>query len=134
MVESMAEIAKNCILSGRVPPQVPRPIIQVAHDESSFHANVLQSNYWSDATVHPLTQEFLGASIIVLDFITKETGFLRDDVSEARVFPETSQEGDWNNELLMVQVQKAVDIFECKNPNAQELLSLTTHHHIFNVV
>ena len=120
-VKSMAEIAKNCILPGRDPPQVPRPIIQVAHDESSFHANALQSNFWSDGTVHPLTQKSLGASIMVSDFITEESGFLRDDVSEARVFLETSKEGYWNNELLMVQVQKAVDIFERKYPNAQAL-------------
>ena len=58
---------------------------------------------------------------MVSDFVDETIGFLRDDSSEARVILETSKAGYFNNDMLLKQVKKTVDIFEKVHPEAQGL-------------
>lgn len=56
---------------------------------------------------------------MVSDFIDEIGGFLQYGEEQARLLLETQSDGYFNNEMLLVKVQKAVKIFEAKYPNAQ---------------
>ena len=53
---------------------------------------------------------------MVSDFVDETIRFLRDDFSEAHVILETSKDGYFNNDMLLKQVEKTVDIFEKVHP------------------
>ena len=93
-----------------------KPLIQIHHDESTFYANADQSSHWGDETLSILKQKSLGQSIMVSDFIED----LKHD-EEARLCLETQSEGYFDNNKLIIQVDKAIDIFEAKYPAAQGL-------------
>ena len=99
-----------------------KPLIRVCHDESTFYANADQGQVWTDGEMQVLKQKSLGASIMVSDFIDEKSGFLCHDGEEARLLLETNKDGYFNNEGFIVQVQKALDIFERKYPDARALM------------
>ena len=91
------------------------------HDESTYYANCDQTYFWGDDETNVIKQKSLGSSLMVSDFVDETIGFLRDDSSEARVILETSKDGYFNNDMLLKQVKKNVDIFEKVHPEAQGL-------------
>ena len=99
-------------------PNLPvKRIIRVFHDESTFYSNADQSFHWTDGTSQALKQKSLGQAIMISDFIEEVDGFLQCEGVEARLYLEHQSEGYFNNDMLMVQVQKAIDIFEKKYPS-----------------
>lgn len=59
---------------------------------------------------------------MVSDFIEKDgSDYLRYNGQEGRLLLETSTDGYFNNDMLMKQVDKAIQIFEQKYPDAQAL-------------
>ena len=65
--------------------------------------------FWGDSQTSVLRQKSLGSSIMVSDFIDEVSGYLRNDVESARVMLETRTNGYFNNDLLLKQVEKAID-------------------------
>ena len=123
-LSKLAELDKKTISCDGPPPQLPdgeRPIIRVVHDESTYYANCDQTYFWGDDETNVIKQKSLGSSLMVSDFVDETIGFLRDDSSEARVILETSKDGYFNNDMLLKQVKKTVDIFEKVHPEAQGL-------------
>jgi len=59
---------------------------------------------------------------------------LRHNDDTARLLLETNTEGYYDNDVLMTQVDKAIDIFEAKYLDAQALFFLTTLHRIRNTL
>ena len=55
---------------------------------------------------------------MVSDFADELNGFLQFNDSKARIKIEMHKDGYFNNEGLMKQVERAVDIFEAKYPHA----------------
>lgn len=96
-----------------------KPLIRVAHDESTFYANADQSRYWCDGQNQVLKQKSLGAAVMVSDFVDELNGYLAYEGEEARLLLETQKDGYFNNEMFLVQVEKAIDIFEKKYPHAR---------------
>ncbi len=96
-----------------------RPLIRVVHDGSTFHANCDQSFFWGDDSTNVLRQKSLGAAIMVSDFVDEVSGFVRDGNDEARLYLETQKEGYFNNDHLLHQVERTIDIFERVHPEAQ---------------
>ena len=94
-----------------------RPIIRIYHDESTFYANLEEKFFWADGSNVPIRSKSLGQAIMAMvsDFIE---GYLENGNDKARVYLEHSKEGYWNNERLLKQVDKAMDIFEAKYPDA----------------
>ena len=119
----LAELDKTITCDGPAPtlPEGDRPIIRVVHDESTYYSNCDQSFFWGDDQTNVLKQKSLGSSIMVSDFVDEVIGFLRDGSDEARLMLETSREGYFNNDMLLRQVEKAVNIFERVHPEAQGL-------------
>ena len=76
----------------------------------------LTSRLTGDETLSILKQKSLGQSIMVSDFIEH----LKHD-EEARLCLETQSEGYFDNNKLLIQVDKAIDIFEAKYPATQGL-------------
>ena len=69
-----------------------------------------------------LKQKSLGQSIMISDFIEEATGdFLHHNDEKARKLVETQQDGYFNSEQFLEQVDTAIDIFEAKFPNSQGL-------------
>ena len=95
-----------------------RPIIRVVHDLGIYYANCDQSYFWGDAQINVLKQKSLGSSLIMSD---KVNGFVRNTSDQARLTLETSKDGYFNNDMLLKQVEKTVDLFEKVNPDAQAL-------------
>ena len=81
------------------------------HDESTFYANADQSFHWADDTVQVLKQKSLGQAVMVSDFVEEVDGYLRYGDHEAREYLEHQSEGYWNNEHMVKQVNKSIDIF-----------------------
>ena len=98
-----------------------QPIIRVYHDESTYYANADQSFYWTDGSRQILKQKSLGQAIMVSDFLDEVGGFLKYKKERARLLLEHQTEGYFNNEMLISQVVKSIDIFEKKYPMAQGL-------------
>ena len=97
-------------------------MIHIHHDESTFFSNADQKCYWADGSTNVLKQKSLGQSIMVSDFIEESgTDYLSNDGNEARLLLETQADGYFDNDKLLVQVGKAIDIFESKHPHAQGL-------------
>lgn len=97
-------------------------MIRVVHDESTFYANADQTRFWSDGTVPALRQKSLGSSIMVSDFIVEGYGYLRNDQGEARLLLETQRDGNFNSDMLLDQVDCAIDVFEKVSRQSRNLL------------
>ena len=68
-----------------------------------------------------LKQKSLGQAIMVSDFIEEASGdYLRHDDEQARLL-KTQTDGYFDNKKFLLQVDKAVDIFEAKYPSYQGL-------------
>ena len=93
-------------------------LIHVAHDESTFYSNADQSRYWCDGHNQVLKQKSLGASIMVSDFVDELNGYLQHEGEEARLLLETQKDVYFNSDTFLVEVDKAIDIFEKKYPYA----------------
>ncbi len=123
-IDRMFDLDRKCIYPGHTPQLQPgeKPIIQIHHDESTFYANADQSKYWGDGTMNILKQKSLRQAIMVSDFIEENgSDYLRHNGQEGRLLLETSTDGYFNNDMLMKQVDKTIQIFEQKYPNAQAL-------------
>ena len=89
---------------------------------SMFYANADQSKHWDDGTMNILKQKSLGQAIMVSDFIEENgSDYLRHNNKEAHLLLETSTDGYFNNDMLIKQVDEAIQIFEQKYPSAQAL-------------
>ena len=91
-----------------------RRYLRIAHDESTFYANADQTRFWNDGQSQVLRQKSLGSSIMVSDFIIEGHGYLKDDKEAAHLYLETQKEGYFNNVMFIVQVKRAIKIFEKK--------------------
>ena len=101
------------------PDPLCRPVIRIFHDESTYYANADQSYHWTNGTSQALKQKSLGQSVMVSDFIEEVNGFLKYESEEARLLLEHQSEGYFNNDKLVEQVERAIDIFERKYPGVQ---------------
>ena len=99
-----------------MPNPLCKPVIRIFHDESTFYANADQTYHWTDGTKQALKQKSLGQAIMVSDFLEEVGGFLQYEDEQARLYLEHQTEGYFNNEKLVVQVNKAISIFERKYP------------------
>ena len=97
------------------------PIIRVFHDESAFYANSDQSFHWTDGSRQALKQKSLGQAVMVSDFIEEVGGFLQHQGNKVRLLLEHQSEGYFTNDMLVKQVDRAIDIFEIKYTDAQGL-------------
>ena len=76
-----------------------------------------------------LKQKSLGQAIMVSDFIEEATSdYLQHDGKQARLFLETQNDGYFDSDTFLAQVETAINIFEAKFPHAQGLFILTVHH------
>lgn len=96
-----------------------RPVIRVYHDESTFYANADQTFQWTDGSKQVLKQKSLGQSVMVSDFIDEVGGFLQHEGVKARLMLEHQSDGYFNNDMLLNQVDRTINIFESKYPDAQ---------------
>ena len=87
--------------------------IRVYHDESTFYANADQRRFWYDGQSQVLRQKALGSSIMVSDFIVED---LCHEEKAARLYLETQKDGYFNSDMLLKQVDCAVDVFERRFP------------------
>ena len=55
------------------------------------------------------------------DFIDEVHGYLKHNEEEARTYLKHQIEGYWTNEHMIVQVNKAIRMFESKYPNCTAL-------------
>ena len=113
-VSKSLELEQLCARPGHTPvlAEGQRPIIIIHHDESTFYSNADQSNYWSDGEMTVLKQKSLGQAIMVSDFIEEASGdYLRHDDKQARLL-ETQNDGYFDSDEFLVQVDEAIDIFE----------------------
>ena len=112
---------KSLTYDGTIPQleEGEKPLIRVVHDESTYFANSHQTFFWGDDETSVLRQKSLGSSIMVSDFIDEVGGFLGDDIESARVSLEISKEGYFNNDHLLKQVEKTINIFERVYPHAK---------------
>lgn len=118
------DLDRRCIYPGHTPQLNPgeKPLIQIHHDESTFYANADQSRYWDDGTLSVLKQKSLGQAIMVSDFIDEATSdYLQHDDKMARLLLETNSDGYFDSDKLISQVERAIDIFESRHPDAQAL-------------
>ena len=91
-------------------------------NESTFFANTDQDYYWGDDSITILKQKSLGQSIMVSDFIEEASAdFLQHDGVEACLLLETQSEGYFESNRFLIQVNKAIDIFNSKYPGKQAL-------------
>ena len=59
-----------------------------------------------------MKQKSLGQSIMVSDFLDEVDSFLQFDGEKAWLLLETQTDGCFTNEMLIVQVHKALTLFE----------------------
>lgn len=95
------------------------PVIRLFHDESTFHSNADQAFHWSDGSTQALKQKSLGQAIMVSDFVEEVGGLLEFGGKKARLLLEHKTEGYFTNDMLLVQVNDTIDIFEMKYPETQ---------------
>ena len=100
---------------------VCRPIIRVFHDESTLYANSDQSFHWTDGSRQALKQKSLGQVVMVSNFIEEVGGFLQHQGNKAHLLLELQSEVYFTKDMLVKQVDRAIDIFETKYTNAQGL-------------
>ena len=100
-----------------------RPIIRVAHDESTLYANCDQTYmyFWGDDESNVLRQKSLGQSIMVSDFVNEVNRYVRDGNNMACLALEISKDDYFTNEHLLHQVEKTINIFEQVHPQASAL-------------
>ena len=98
------------------------------HDESTYYANCDQSYFWGDEHTNVLKQKSLGQSIMVSDFVDNVNGFLQFNDSKASVMIEVHKDGYFNNEGLMKQVEKAVDILNSNTRMQEDCFYLAMLH------
>ncbi|KAJ3838001.1 hypothetical protein F5878DRAFT_652312 [Lentinula raphanica] len=105
-------------LRGFPVPQGPRfRLVLVTHDESTFYAHDHRKSLWTHASEAPTPErKGEGSSLMVSAFLTPEWGLLKDDEDEARLFFEAgkTRDGYFSGADLLVEVEKAIDIFENK--------------------
>ncbi|KAJ7242820.1 hypothetical protein B0H12DRAFT_1023434 [Mycena haematopus] len=94
-------------------------LILVTHDESTFFQNDCKKNCWIHKTDKPTPQrKGEGQSIMVSDFLTTEWGRLmdEDEYVEARLIFKAGKDRDsyFDNDHVIIQVEKAINIFERK--------------------
>ena len=95
------------------------PLVSIHHDESTFFANADQDYYYGDDSITILKQKSLGQSIMVSDFIEEASvDFLQHDGVEECLLLETQSE---RCNRFLIQVNKAIDIFNSKYPDKQAL-------------
>ena len=69
-----------------------------------------------------MKQKSLGQAIMVSDFIEEATAdYLRHNGQEARLLLETQQDGYFDSDKFLAQVDTAIEIFEEKFPHTQAL-------------
>ncbi len=105
----------------RDPDGATRPVIRVCHDESTFYSNADQTFHWSDGSTQVLKQKSLGQAVMVSHFIVEVGGYLEYEGDSAVLYLEHQSEGYFTNDMLIAQVDRAIDIFEKKYPDAQGL-------------
>lgn len=94
-----------CTPPSQLPPtSTPPPIIQIFHDESTFHANADQSYHWSDGSNQTLKQKSLGEAVMVFDFIDEVDGYLKFQEEEARLYLEHQSKGYFTNNLFVAEL------------------------------
>ena len=71
---------------------------------------------WTDGSKQALKQKSL---IMVSDFVEEVGGLLEFEGEKACLLLEHLTQGYFTNDMLIVQVHKAIDIFESKYPEAQ---------------
>ena len=70
----------------------------------------------NDREAQVIRQKSLGSSIMASDFLVEGNGYLEDENGSARLYLETNKEGYFNNDMFIVQVKSAIDIFDRKFP------------------
>ena len=98
-----------------------KKVVLITHDESTFYANDRKKTRWvhetEKATTNPKGE---GASIMVSDFCSPDLGWLcsKDGKEEAQVFFKAGKgrDGYFTNEDLLVQTEKAIELFEDNFP------------------
>ena len=56
-----------------------KPLIRVVHDKCTYYANSSQPFFRGDDLTNVLRSKYLGASIMVSDFVDEVSGYVRDD-------------------------------------------------------
>ena len=120
-VEKLQDLDRQCIYPGHTPQlnSGKKPLIQIHHDESTFYASADQSRYWDDGTLSVLKQKSLEQAIMVSDFIDEAiSDYLQHDDKKARLLLETNSDGYFDSDKFISQVERAIDIFESRHPDA----------------
>ncbi len=115
---------KKSIKFDGIVPELPvgeKPLIRVVHDESTYFANCDQSYFWGDEHTNVLRQKSLGSSIMISDFVDEVSGFVRNGSDMARLSLETQRDGYFNNDQLLIQVEKTITVFEEIHPSSRGL-------------
>ena len=118
----LSELDKTSLIYDGATPQLDegeKALIRVVHDESTYYANSDQTFFWADDETNVLRQKSLGAAIMVSDFVDEVGGFICDGEESARLLLETNKDGYFNNELLIKQVEKTIDIFQRIHPDCR---------------
>ena len=121
MVKYRNEYLEKLAGYDREAPNISRPLIKVYYDELTFYANADQAYYCSGGQFQVLQQKSLGQAVMVSDFIAEVSSFLKDGEDTARESIEHQTEGYWNNDKLLDQVNRAINIFERMHPQSQGL-------------
>ena len=77
----------------------------------TFYANADQSKYWGDGTMNKNHLDRLLWYLTLLRRMDLTLTTLRYNGQEARLLLETSTDGYFNNDMLMKQVDKAIQTF-----------------------
>ena len=118
----LSELDKTSLIYDGTTPQLDegeKALIRVVHDESTYYANSDQTFFWADDETNVLRKKSLGAAIMVSDFVDEVGGFICDGEESARLLLETNKDGYFNNEFLIKQVEKTIDIFERIHPGCR---------------
>ena len=117
-----------------LPPGV-EPVVPHFHDESIYYANDRRESQWvhKDASPTPYTKGE-GASMMTAQFFSPDHGYLRslDGKEDCRVIfkPGKTRDGYFDNENIISQATKAMDICEKYYPNKKHVFifdNATTH-------
>ncbi|GJF00210.1 hypothetical protein PsYK624_164900 [Phanerochaete sordida] len=115
-------------VSGALPVGSPqRRVVLWYHDESTFYAHDRRHVYWqkSGGTKEPQPKGE-GASLMVADFVSADHGWLAspDGKESARVFFKVgkNREGYWDNDDVLAQASKAMDILQRHYPHEDHIL------------
>ena len=105
-----------------------RPVVRVFHDISKFYSNADQAFHWRDGSCRQaLKQKSLGQAIMVSDFVEEVGGFLECDGEKARLLLEHQTDGYFTNDMLLKQVEQAINIFDEKYPKAHWATGTSTN-------